>query len=657
MNTVVLSKRELCVAFIEHGKHISTAKNYIKSKYSLSEANLTCVIVKVQKELLPHFKYRWNASQRHKERFFADNELWLNGEVVVQLDESEEPGPSTGSKRGRPCKSFEESSEKTKKRKATQLFREKGLDTLQFSYVQGLRSIGAGNEAAIIELIRSASSEMQESVLQKLKQETDSVIPYTPDEALAIFIDLDLSRNQYQYLLHCLDEKACKVFPTYKKLAEAKTACYPSISSIEITDILAKVKMQALLDHTVERILNINSINRTSSNELILYSKWGCDGSSGQSEYKQILSGEGEFISDANLLISSLVPLKLVEKGTKELIWQNPTPSSVRFCRPILIEFSKETVENTRRVIHEVEEQIHSLKPSAISREGKEISVTHELFLTMIDGKVLQVLTDTPSSSTCPICLATPKQMNDLELVTQRVEREDTFKFGLSTLHAWIRCMELILHISYNLSFQKWSATTEEHKRAKQIKKQSVQERFRTELGLIIDKPRQVSGNSNDGNTARRFFANSACTSAITGIDEELIKRFHILLQTMACGKPINAKKFGEYAFKTAEIYVSKYKWYYMPSSVHKILLHGANIIRFNAILPLGQLSEDAQESRNKNYKQYRLHHARKCSRSAANEDVFHTLLYTSDPYVSSLRMSSARRVIELDEEALELLE
>lgn len=107
---------------------------------------------------------------------------------------------------------------------------------------------------------------------------------------------------------------------------------------------------------------------------------------------------------------------------------------------------------------------------------------------------------------------------------------------------------------------------------------------------------------------------------------------------------------------ETARMYVHKYEWYYMPSSVHKILIHGEKIIEHFSILPIGQLSEDAQESRNKNYKQYRLHHARKCSRAATNEDVFHTLLYTSDPYITSIRKPYIKNIKQLDEDTLQLL-
>jgi hypothetical protein len=39
-----------------------------------------------------------------------------------------------------------------------------------------------------------------------------------------------------------------------------------------------------------------------------------------------------------------------------------------------------------------------------------------------------------------------------------------------------------------------------------------------------------------------------------------------------------------------------------MPPTVHKLLIHGADIIE-NEVLPIGQLSEVAQEARNKDFK------------------------------------------------------
>lgn len=51
----------------------------------------------------------------------------------------------------------------------------------------------------------------------------------------------------------------------------------------------------------------------------------------------------------------------------------------------------------------------------------------------------------------------------------------------------------------------------------------------------------------------------------------------------------------------TAKLYVQLYPWYPMTPTVHKILIHGATVIE-NALLPIGQLSEEAAEARNKHF-------------------------------------------------------
>lgn len=76
-----------------------------------------------------------------------------------------------------------------------------------------------------------------------------------------------------------------------------------------------------------------------------------------------------------------------------------------------------------------------------------------------------------------------------------------------------------------------------------------------------------------------------------------------------------------------------------MPSTVHKILIHGAQIIS-TSILPVGTLGEEASEARNKDYKNFRLDHARKHSRQANLEDVFLRAMDTSDVVISSIHLN-----------------
>lgn len=58
------------------------------------------------------------------------------------------------------------------------------------------------------------------------------------------------------------------------------------------------------------------------------------------------------------------------------------------------------------------------------------------------------------------------------------------------------------------------------------------------------------------------------------------LKTWHyIILQTLSCGRDIDADKFGEYAMETYNRIVELYAWYKMPWSVHRILMHGAQTI------------------------------------------------------------------------------
>lgn len=126
-------------------------------------------------------------------------------------------------------------------------------------------------------------------------------------------------------------------------------------------------------------------------------------------------------------------------------------------------------------------------------------------------------------------------------------------------------------------------------------------------------------------------------------------------MQTISCGAAIDVNQFASYARDTAEMYVKLSWWYYMPVTVHKILVHGAEIIDY-AIVPIGLLSEEVQEARHKEVRRYREFHARKVSRLKTVEDLFHALLISSDPLIKTMRKSFPMKELELLDEANNLL-
>lgn len=77
----------------------------------------------------------------------------------------------------------------------------------------------------------------------------------------------------------------------------------------------------------------------------------------------------------------------------------------------------------------------------------------------MLNSKVAQGISNMKSASAFYIDGVLPSEMNDLAKLRLKPYNEDALKFGISPLHATIKCMEYILHIVYNKNFEKWRLT------------------------------------------------------------------------------------------------------------------------------------------------------------------------------------------------------
>ena len=96
----------------------------------------------------------------------------------------------------------------------------------------------------------------------------------------------------------------------------------PRLSCVTVTAGSAEVSLQALLNHTAERLLQIPAVREAatachSATEpplLTQHIKWGMDGSTGHSQYKMADSED-----DSQLLLTSLVPLRLTAEDGQVL--------------------------------------------------------------------------------------------------------------------------------------------------------------------------------------------------------------------------------------------------------------------------------------------------------------------------------------------------
>ena len=64
--------------------------------------------------------------------------------------------------------------------------------------------------------------------------------------------------------------------------------------------------------------------------------------------------------------------------------------------------------------------------------------------MTLIDGKILNILTDTKSSQACPICGATPQKFINIKEFRSKefTPKPKTIRYRISPLHSRIRFFE-----------------------------------------------------------------------------------------------------------------------------------------------------------------------------------------------------------------------
>ncbi|KAL4720247.1 hypothetical protein ACJJTC_019235 [Scirpophaga incertulas] len=393
------------------------------------------------------FKQKWTAARNTDERFLKNNEEWLKTTLELPLWPSQKPG--------RPVKQFHELSERSKRRRTKELRAHVPVEELTFAACVSQSTSGNKVSSKMIKEITSTPTKAKKFRRIISSEKDHDKMKYTPQEALSLFVEGNFTRSQWNLLQGGRKD----IYPCYSLLQKAKKECYPDDESITVTETHFNVELQALLDHTALRLVQylkevLDTLANTEKQNLILISKWGCDGSH-QTPFKQKFENVTD--DDSNIFMSSIVPVRLivsVDGQTTKTIWQNPVPSSVRFCRPIRARFLHETKDVTKEEIEYIRNQAKNLKGTEDSE--KLIKISHSILLTMVDGKVCNAAMDTASTMRCYICGQTSKDFNKLN--QQCAVKEEALKFGLSVLHARIRFFESLLHLAYKLPIKKWQA-------------------------------------------------------------------------------------------------------------------------------------------------------------------------------------------------------
>lgn len=560
---------------------------------------------------------------------------------------------------------FHDLTEGAKRKRTAELRKNHSSEVLMHAAAMSSRSEGNIDASHLItETLRTTekASKIRKAWIET-QNENKKHEKLNEDEALSLITEAKLTKAQYLLVRSMLLSKHVDILPSYDNVILAKKRCYPEQNSVKISEKGVVVDLQSLLNKTTERIITLQeevlgTLTPSQCNNLTLICKWGFDGASGQASYN--LKTNDPDLDDRATFMTSLVPLQMYtfseNSQQKIIVWQNPRPSSPRFYRPLQFSFEKETAALTVKMKNDFENQIKSLLKYELSIAEHLYRIKYVLRLTMLDGKACNHITGTKSTQRCNICNILQSQMNNLTEVAKMRPISLSLEYGISSLHMWMRIFECLLHIAYKSEIETNRAKSQEQKEAVAKRKKLIQQNFKEKMHLKVDVVVQGSGISNTGNTARTLFKNLELSAEITGLDVTLVKRLSIILHAISSGYEINLNTFREYTQKTAEEYLRLYKNYPMTPSLHKLLIHGPDIIEALP-LPIGNFSEEAQEARNKDFRWYREHNTRKMSRVECNEDLFHMLIITSDPLISSMRQLPFRKADPFSEEVLSLLQ
>ncbi|KAL4716927.1 hypothetical protein ACJJTC_012738 [Scirpophaga incertulas] len=279
-------------------KKIDHLEDYLLSRSSYSEDQIKDIKQKLS--VFKHeFKQKWSAASRKLDLFTKKNKNWLLG--CLEL-------PVGAIKPGRPTKWFEESSERSKRRKTQNIRESTDIEELTYAAQMKLRSSGKVDASKVLQEITQSPTRAKKYRTVYSKIVKDKSEPISTFKALCMFVEADLSRRQYEIIA----ATGKKIFPCYSLLQKAKKDCYPPAESFRVTATCAEVSLQQLLDHTAARLLLylkevVETLSQTDRSSLELISKWGCDGSQ-QTKYKQKFENSAD--SDANIFQSSFVPLR-----------------------------------------------------------------------------------------------------------------------------------------------------------------------------------------------------------------------------------------------------------------------------------------------------------------------------------------------------------
>ncbi|CAF1567730.1 unnamed protein product, partial [Didymodactylos carnosus] len=439
---------------------------------------------------------------------------------------------------------------------------------------------------------------------------------------------------------------------------------------------------------TIQRLIDaLHSENINVPNNLLYREKTGHDGAGSMPIYR---SNENS-MCDPNIFCKMFVPLSLKDEKTDTILWHNLSPNSAFYTRPLLLIAEKENHELLRFVNEKFEYEEKSLEENGLTFQYKNetYSVKIKIEASMKDMKV-RMAESGLGGAECLMCSTKQEDWKDtkkisdpdffninrtaektLELYYQLVDNDDNIlkrkndygtRAGLTSepvstndqhfitiTHQYINGTSWFLRIMSHMraDILWWIVLGKDKQERIEKEKNTIIETIQTKTGLRLNQCNSKScttgGTSTTGGEGRKFFSYAVRDVLVSCVPsqhrktlQKLIQLYSIILRAVSSTKSIHVPKFKELSIEFQNLLANE-KWIDYTMTVHSLVFHSWELIERNHGIALGELSEEALESCNKDVRNFREFLSRKCGHIMNLTDVFNRLFIRSDPAIRKI--------------------
>lgn len=299
----------------------------------------------------------------------------------------------------------------------------------------------------------------KENYIEATETISTPVVPHNLESAFALFLENDFSKLQWDRLVQDSTEHGASIYPSFYMLAKIKDQCRPSLFSVE-TEMCVQVPFQVMVNLSAERLVNAVGADWLSEdlNNLVLVCAYGFDSSSGfMNPHQKFSDTENVTLKSELSLFASTFIISALMTTDKKNMWINPTPQSIRFCRPLRLALEKETEESIMIEKNRLDREVQELNcHSFCLPNGKIVKVNFDTYLTMIDGKCLNAILNNAVTTRCPICYLTMDNFNK-DVDWNSIIPSCNLTHGIANLHCEIKSFEQLIKLSCRLPLKTWT--------------------------------------------------------------------------------------------------------------------------------------------------------------------------------------------------------